>query len=763
MSTLTKVSGSVAADTMEVGNTSSYSVGMASCSGLVISGSGTSWTSDMVGGMIVFSSGQRLLIVGFTDAQTLATNVSSTVASSLYTINYGGINSAGGSLFAPQLSVYGSQNQLVFGPAGARVTLNAAGASSNVTLTVPTDQSGELVTLDKAQTLTNKTITDASNVVKATQLATAGADVLIGAAGVPSAGQVLTADGAGGASWQTPAGGGGTLQPLNYGTINHTALTTQTLVNGSDNSSAYSTWDIHYPYAYCMSGSNYSSDSNSYLWIYDISAQTPTLVSSTLVFAPAYNQTNCSLSVKCLGDYAYVSGTTYDQYGNQRARIYVLDIKNRSAPTVLKQFNLPDQSGNTEAWTNTYHCMLIDGGLMYVFYIDQNGYGYLSIYGLEDPANPTLVGRVILNSYSTYFQYGRMAIRGKYLYIVGTTGGIFDVSDAANPSFVGLFQDDNPYTFWDVQIQNNLMFIGFDTGVSIYNLDNPTNPQRLYFGEGLDQVGYFTRLLPRGNLLYGVTDSWSPSSVYVWNITNPSAPTQVDKFDLADQPPGIQDIWIEHGRMFLYAYDSGAHLDCYLYTYDLGGNYIQTLRTGAFDAAHITVDGDVEAQSLKAQSLEVLGSALISGSLSVSTVRALSVRTQQATFQQVKKVSVSSAEILALKSAPKELLPNPLGGTAYILSNVSMVYKHGGNGYADGSPNLMVFYGSANGPSPVSVAVDMTSNSTDSFGMALPAFSNADPASIAATSLVLSHQGAAEFSTGDGSLDIYLTYQILDL
>lgn len=75
------------------------------------------------------------------------------------------------------------------------------------TLTVPNADT-TIVGTDATQTLTNKTITAASNTVSADFLKTTGADVNVVASPPPSIGDVLTATSATTATWQ-PGGGGG--------------------------------------------------------------------------------------------------------------------------------------------------------------------------------------------------------------------------------------------------------------------------------------------------------------------------------------------------------------------------------------------------------------------------------------------------------------------------------------------------------------------------------------------------------------------------
>ena len=64
-----------------------------------------------------------------------------------------------------------------------------------------------IVDLNSAQTLTNKTLTDSSNTVRATQLGTTTNDVVVSGSAVPSVGQVLTATSTTTAEWQPASGG----------------------------------------------------------------------------------------------------------------------------------------------------------------------------------------------------------------------------------------------------------------------------------------------------------------------------------------------------------------------------------------------------------------------------------------------------------------------------------------------------------------------------------------------------------------------------
>jgi hypothetical protein len=80
------------------------------------------------------------------------------------------------------------------------------GPNHNIFVPVPaTDDTVTLLTT--TQSLTNKTITDPSNVVTASRLRTTGADVVVSSSIPPTTGQVLTATNATTAVWSTPTAG----------------------------------------------------------------------------------------------------------------------------------------------------------------------------------------------------------------------------------------------------------------------------------------------------------------------------------------------------------------------------------------------------------------------------------------------------------------------------------------------------------------------------------------------------------------------------
>jgi hypothetical protein len=70
-------------------DTQIYSVGTVSQAGTTITGVGTTFTTNMIGGILTFANGQQVGIAGFTSATVLTADTSQTVASQNYNIKFG--------------------------------------------------------------------------------------------------------------------------------------------------------------------------------------------------------------------------------------------------------------------------------------------------------------------------------------------------------------------------------------------------------------------------------------------------------------------------------------------------------------------------------------------------------------------------------------------------------------------------------------------------------------------------------------------------
>lgn len=113
-------------------NSTIYNTGTASQSTTTITGSGTTFTSSMVGGVLIFADGTEAYITRFNSTTSLTSSVSQTVTSQSFTLYYGTTQMDNtGRIGAQGLTVLGTTgNSINFGQATASVSFNVAAANS---------------------------------------------------------------------------------------------------------------------------------------------------------------------------------------------------------------------------------------------------------------------------------------------------------------------------------------------------------------------------------------------------------------------------------------------------------------------------------------------------------------------------------------------------------------------------------------------------------------------------------------------------------
>lgn len=131
-----------------------------------------------------------------------------------------------------------------------------------------------------------------------------------------------------------------------------------------------------------------------------------------------------------------------------------------------------------------------------------------------------------------------------------------------------------------------------------------------------------------------------------------------------------------------------------------------------------------------------------------------------------RRVEISSAEMLALRATAKELIPAP--GADQVLQFVGVVIKYiaDDTGYTESNANMVVQY---SGGQDVCTAIDVTgfidqtSNEIRSaFASETALATTVDLYALRNTSLVLFNNGAAEWTGGDGKLDVRVLYCVHD-
>ncbi len=128
-------------------------------------------------------------------------------------------------------------------------------------------------------------------------------------------------------------------------------------------------------------------------------------------------------------------------------------------------------------------------------------------------------------------------------------------------------------------------------------------------------------------------------------------------------------------------------------------------------------------------------------------------------------VDVNSAEILDLAANPKELIASPGSGKMLKLISCMLWLNKGGTAYDDASAdgNMLIMYVDGSGLAATgSIEGDAFIDATADFIIAV------EPVALAATAvtsvendaLVLDNDGA-EYTTGDGTLKVFLTYAVI--
>jgi hypothetical protein len=202
------------------------------------------------------------------------------------------------------------------------------------------------------------------------------------------------------------------------------------------------------------------------------------------------------------GNYVYVSG----QHSQGQGRLYVIDITDRSQPTVASSLPLPFGSV-----PGGRHGLAVFGGRAYV----AAGFGGLLIFDVSDPSAPRLIGR-----YS----------QGEYV--------------------------------WDVEINDGLAYLALGgMGLRIVDVTDPAAPWRV--GDGANSNLDARDLFLRGNHIYIAGDRFG-SEFAVIDVTNPVTPTAVVTVRLAgpEAIPGItasaSHIFLSCGPKGFYVYDTSA-------------------------------------------------------------------------------------------------------------------------------------------------------------------------------------------------------------
>ena len=126
----------------------------------------------------------------------------------------------------------------------------------------------------------------------------------------------------------------------------------------------------------------------------------------------------------------------------------------------------------------------------------------------------------------------------------------------------------------------------------------------------------------------------------------------------------------------------------------------------------------------------------------------------------------SSAALLALKTTPLLLIPAPGPGLAIIVHSVSLKLNFGTTAYTLNAGTLKFFIGTT--ANAVAITGDLSAiltqaSSKENVGVPALASGIQSVANIENQGIFLGNDGTANYTLGDGTLDIVIAYQIVQM
>ncbi|MCX7787543.1 MAG: hypothetical protein N2442_07585 [Spirochaetes bacterium] len=215
------------------------------------------------------------------------------------------------------------------------------------------------------------------------------------------------------------------------------------------------------------------------------------------------------------GNYAYMATYTY---GGNYGGVAVLDVSNKSSPTLLGKY-FPSSSSYA-----LYASNLVKSG-NYV-YIDGGSVRNFAKVNVQNPYSPQLVYQLTESDVSPI-----LAIEGNYLYQTSYTKKalrVYDVSDNYSPTLlINYSVPENP---WDIVVERPYVFLerGDKKLVILKENGNPPSSFTLEGSYSLAELGCFVK---NGNYLYYVLQT-NPPVLEIINVSNPAQPTKVSSLTL---------------------------------------------------------------------------------------------------------------------------------------------------------------------------------------------------------------------------------------
>jgi hypothetical protein len=131
--------------------------------------------------------------------------------------------------------------------------------------------------------------------------------------------------------------------------------------------------------------------------------------------------------------------------------------------------------------------------------------------------------------------------------------------------------------------------------------------------------------------------------------------------------------------------------------------------------------------------------------------------------QQVKQVSLTAAQLIAMYTTPVNILPAPGAGKVLIIDAIAFQFKHGATQFTGGGAVTFVFHGTAVTPHTGNVAASVIQAAADDVLYLGPNVSAAVDLQSAINLGLDIKNATAAFAAGNGTAIVTVWYSVLNL
>jgi hypothetical protein len=289
---------------------------------------------------------------------------------------------------------------------------------------------------------------------------------------------------------------------------------------------------------------------------------------------------------------------------------------------------------------------------------------------------------------------------------------------------------------------------------------------------GLNNAGTFSIVLPRNGSITPAATKWK------FTVCGPS-PGNPAPLGTGTPCFSIAPVTIAGATQDISAQLKAAALP--LSVFALGGTVVSFKgrsgvvipQTGDYTAAQITNALDTSLQQDRGTLYAPLGFPQNFGQVASSAANTQGLAGFQAPSTlpvlSTSRVILTTADLLALKGTPIEILPAANRGQTNQVLFVTLTYRAGASGYTVGAPdNFRIFYSGSTSTYPIELVpatgfIDGTTSNVARAGQRITTGVNVQIAPLAASEtqpLMIENDGAGEWTAGDGWVDVQVFYSV---